>query len=89
MNYNTYQDKEWSWQAIRIVKTGLSVLLRIIEWIGLEGTLKTVWFRFPCCEQRSLFSSSFYGVSGQLSNEAIHSTLEIYGTDESLLLLIC
>jgi len=23
-------------------------ICRIIEWIGLEGTLKMVWFQVPC-----------------------------------------
>lgn len=42
----------------------------------------------PAVSREAYFHPVFMA-SGQLSNEAIHSTLEIYRTDESLLLLIC
>jgi len=35
-------------------KNKFSYFHRIIEWFGLEGTLKIIWFQPPCHEQGHL-----------------------------------
>ena len=50
--FNPYP-QEWMGKATLTLRAALGAL-RIIEWLGLEGTLKITWFQPPCHEQGHL-----------------------------------